>query len=387
MQLAIKTNDALNIANVFGEQCGKLNAYREQVQNVKRSCPGSGDARSSLLSALGNILDEMEKEKRIYSNMKEMIGNAVSCYRTYEESIAKCDSSSTATWGEDEEQEGDDTGAGNSIWSWGDTWNIIGNFGVVGAGVSVLGNLISGGINAGNLLSSAGFVNTAIGSGAAAWSAKAGSDAKWWKQLVGFETASELELCNGKFLDNFKKVWNKQFIDDLGFGNTPPSTTADKVQVGTKWAGHVLTLAGNAVENYGEFEGQGTYGVVRGTTETVIETGVDIAIGAAATALSATVIAAAGFVSAPAVVVGAAAVGVTWAANAVCKWATGGKDIGEFTADLLCDVGEGAINLAKKGVEKVGEIGTNIGKGISKGIDKAKQGLSSAWKGICGVFG
>lgn len=384
MQLAIRTNDALNIANDFGEQRGKLDAYRDRIQSVKRSCPGSGWARTSLLGSLGDILNEMEKEKRLYSDMKEAIGNAVSCYRTYEESIAKCDSSSRAAWGEDGGQGGDDADKKNGIWSWSDTWKIISKAGVIGTGISAIGQLVTGGINAKNLLSSAKFVNSGIG-GIATIVSK-GAEAGWWKQLLGLQVAGEFKVCNGKFLGDIKNIWNKQFIDDLGFGKAP-ANVADKVKVGTKWAGHLLTLAGNVVDNYGEFEGQGTYGAVRGTAETVIETGVDIAIGAGATALVGAGLAAAGIVSAPAVAVGALAVGVTWAANGVCKWITGGKDIGEVTADFICDVGEGAINLAKKGVEKVGEIGENIGKGISKGIDKAKEGLSSAWKGICGIFG
>ena len=111
---------------------------------------------------------------------------------------------------------------------------------------------------------------------------------------------------------------------------------ADQLSSFAKWGGTVLTVGSNLLENIEEFKGQdGKF--ERLVNETMIESTVDIALDVAAAAGVTAAAAALGITSAPAVAVGAAAVGVTWAANGVCKWATGGRDIGEVAADLICD--------------------------------------------------
>lgn len=111
---------------------------------------------------------------------------------------------------------------------------------------------------------------------------------------------------------------------------------ADQLSSLAKWGGIVLTVGSNLFENIEEFKGQdGKF--ERLVNETMIESTVDIALDVVAAAGVTAAAAALGITSAPAVAVGAAAVGVTWAANGVCKWATGGRDIGEWAADLICD--------------------------------------------------
>ena len=143
----------------------------------------------------------------------------------------------------------------------------------------------------------------------------------------------------------FTSSWAKQFGKDLSFKGVDGVWAKGKVLA--KWAGHALTFITNGVDNYEEHGGFGA----RWAAETLIESGVDIALEAAATAGITALAAAAGITAAPAVVVGAAAVGVTWAANGLCKWVTGqfgeAKDLGEVASDLICDTAEWIGDKAK----------------------------------------
>ncbi len=154
----------------------------------------------------------------------------------------------------------------------------------------------------------------------------------------------------------------KQF--DLSFKKA--TGTADKVNVGTKWGGHVLNLLANSWENYREFQTDGI-SAERAVAETVVETGVDIGFGALATAGVSAAAVAAGFTAAPAFAIGAGAVLVTWAVNGICKWITGGDDLGEAVANIVCGVGE----MVNSAVQNVGATVVNSLKNITAEWAKA----------------
>ena len=135
-------------------------------------------------------------------------------------------------------------------------------------------------------------------------------------------------------------------IDDLFFDTG--AKAAGKLKVVTKWGGHLLTLAANAFENYDEFKGQEGM-ESRMVAETVLETATDIGLGMAATAVLASV-------GAPAVAAGVIGVGVVWVGNEVCKWMTGGDDIGEVVSNLVCDGYEGV----KKGFNSMVQWGKSF---------------------------
>lgn len=379
MWYSVNMNGVLQMASAMGGYAQSVEAYKERVSKVYSACPGSGSVRLGLRNSLIQIMEELNSERRLFNKMEEMLEECVSCYQTYEVGIARCQSNVSVSWGEEEKTDSAED-IGEPIWSWGDTWKMLGNFGIIGSTLGAIGNVVTGGWNVNSVLGSAEFVNSIVGGVAGMAGA---TDAKW-KYLLGMDDALGTLAGNsgGSFWEAFKGSAKSQILDDLGFNGA--ATTADKVKVGTKWAGHVLSLAINGVENYQEFEGQGAYGVARGTAETVVETAVDIGLGIGATALvsaGATVLVSAGVITAaPAVAVGAVAAGVVWAANGVCKWVTGGRDLGEVTADFVCDVGEGAVELAKKGAEKVADVAKDIGKGV-------KEGVSTAWNKVCSIFG
>lgn len=156
--------------------------------------------------------------------------------------------------------------------------------------------------------------------------------------------------------------WNK-WLNGMNLGKQ--TTTAGKVGTVAKWGGYVLTALGNVVDNVEEYNGDVSMTVGRAVGETIVETGVDIGLSIGAGVL----IAAALPATAPAIVVGAAAAGVVWAANEVCEWITGGDDLGEVVANAVCD-----------GVEAVGNF-------VGDAVDTIAEGASAAWNGICNWAG
>ncbi len=136
---------------------------------------------------------------------------------------------------------------------------------------------------------------------------------------------------------------------------------------GTKVAGWALSLVANGFANYDEYETKlGTDQEIskeRAVAETITETGIDIAKGAALTAGIAVGCAALG-VGAPAVVVGGAAVIVSGVADIVCEKLTGEK-VTEFVSDKILD-----LDKMQDAVESAGKVI----KGVAKSAKKAVSG-------------
>ena len=356
MRFSINIDGTLQLASELDGQGQLLSTYKNVVQSVRNNCPGSGNTKRMLQNTLNSILNEMERERNIYNSISHVLEQNVSMYRTSEKNIATCQPGSSIKWSDtvDVVVGGKEEATEDSIFSWSDLWDIVGNAGVIGKAAGAVGTIVTGDWTPENILTSSKFISDIIGDGTDI--VKGGTKVSW-KTLLGGEKALD-GLQKGSA---WKTSMNQQLVDDLGFNGA--ASTADKVKVGAKWAGNILTFGLNALDNYEEFEGQGTEGFIRGTKETIIETGVDIALGAAATAAVSAGLVALGVVGAPAVAVGVAAAGVTWAANAICKWATGGDDIGEVVANVVCDVeewftdvkkdiGEGAVNLANRELKK-----------------------------------
>lgn len=334
----------------------------KEIQSRLRPAVGTQD---NISRALGTIAEEVEQEKKAVRILREVLRQAEDNYRTCESRLAETHLQETRM----------EVAADNAnLFEWADAWSIAGELGIAGSLIGITGTWVTGDDPVKNLLSSAEFINKAIGAGAEA--VKDGNTtAAWGKQIFGLNNAlKELDVSSaGKtFGSSMSSQWDDLFAPEI-------ATTADKVKLGTKWFGNVLTLAGNAYENYNEMQEDGiTAG--RAVAETVIETGVDIGMGMAATAAVSAAAVALGVTAAPALAIGAAAVGVTWAVNSVCEWATGGKDVGEVVADAVCDLGEGAVKLGKNIASAAGDV-------AKAAADAVKDGASAIWSGICGIFG
>lgn len=232
-------------------------------------------------------------------------------------------------------------------------WKTIGKAGVVGSGISLYHTIADSDGSAKDVISVLKNSNSFVGKVASI--ASKGSKTKW-QDLIDW-------------------VPDKSFVEKLGDYNFKNATKlSDKVKTGAKWAGHILTLAGNAVENYVEFDsGEITAG--RAVQETVGETVVDIALGAALTfALGATI----GAVGAPAVVVAGIGVFATWALDGAWKALTG-KDFAENVSDFIIDGSE-------KIVEGTREVLSEAGKAVGECAKKAGDVLSAGWSSVCKTF-
>lgn len=122
---------------------------------------------------------------------------------------------------------------------------------------------------------------------------------------------------------------------------------------GSKLAGWGLSLVSNCFSNYDEYKkANGDMSVGRAAAETITETLIDIGKGAAVAAGVAAGCAAIG-VSAPAVVVGGIAVGVSFIADSVCEGITG-KKVTEFVSDGILDFATDAYEAATGAVRSAG---------------------------------
>lgn len=366
MEFVTNINVMMRNSDEFFRQQRALTTCKAAVQRVKVNYAG-------INSTLRSISEEIEKESQWMQQMARVLESSTLLYQKYEEQNAKMDcrplsqndinsivsptgQGSNIDAGKDPGTKAKSVSSNASTW-----WKFISNVGPVGAAVSVIGSLITGNGSAKDYISSAKYFVSAVGSGAVAVS-KGGAEGL--KYAFGLNDGMS-KINTSSFGSGVKSYLSKQ-LDDLNFAKAEGKVGTFKTA--TKWAGYLLTVAGNGVENYKELKEDGI-SASRAVQETVIESAVDIALGIGAAAVTTGVLSALGFVAAPAVVVGLGATLITVGANAICKWATGGKDIGEVVADTIC----------------------NIGDGISKIKNKAKKAIkskvSAAWRGICGAFG
>lgn len=304
------------------------------LRSIKAYRCMSGYGFSSVYRTLDRIIQNLEREKRSIKSLEDALSEILNTYKQYENNIE----------GNVQVGEGESSETTNFFqWKWSDMWKVIAKGGIIGNVVAAAGGLITGGWSHSSAINA--LKNIVSGVGGIAGAVAKGSDANWRNALLGLDDALK-SLDTSSAGSAFESSLVKQFGKDLSFKQA--ANGADKVKVGAKWAGHFLTLFSNAWENAEEFEGQED-ALVRGTAETAIETVTDIGVGAVATAgvsagITAALTALGCTVAAPAVAVGAGAVVVTWAANGVCKWLTGGKDIGEVAADLVCDSVQNGID-------------------------------------------
>lgn len=347
-----------------------IGAARAVVGNIRQNPAVSGEARRTITSVLDRIMESMEQEERNIKDMGASLYKITTVYQNCERRIIDQNIGEKVSKGI---HSGDGkTGASGSgeskkeglSWKWKDIWKFISKVGIIGAGISTIGNLITGDGDLKTILTSGKYTTMWIG-GICSAIAKRGSRAEWSPHILGMNNAFS-KIDTGSPGKAFTSSVNKQFGYDL---NMSKARGWEKGKVGAKWAGHAITALTNGVENYEEFQ-SGQIGTERAVAETVIETGVDITMGVAATAAITAGAVALGVTAAPAVAVGIAAAGVTWAVNGVCKWATGGKDVGEVVADVVCDVGEKAVAVVK-----------DIGKSAKKAVNSLKK-ASAGWTRI-----
>lgn len=398
MKLTIQTDRASQIVSGLDDGRVRLERYCTALRTLSARCAVSG--RIYPLS-IQRVADSLERESLLLRNMKNIAHSSIALYQSCEQNVAKCENSSVIDWGT--VVKSDTAVAGGAVkqtepfdWTMKDWAKLVGKAGIIGGVASSLMSVANEGISWKTGITVGKNLTGVVGKCVSA--ASEGTGAKWAEELFGLGTGLK-KIDTSSMGKSFWSSIKKQFVDDLGLNGA--TKTADKIKAGTKWAGHFLTIAGNAVENYEEMRAE-HHSVERMVSETVIESGVDIAIGAVATAASTaalgaistavagTAAAALAPVLGSAVVIGAGAVAITWAANGVCKMFTG-KNIKETVSDFVCDkvapavseaVGN-AVEVTGKAVEKVT---STVKKSVEKVAESFQSAVSSKWSCICSVF-
>ena len=389
----------------------ELKRCESSVSDIIRGFTIQGNARNGIIRKMKSIVSEINTEVSILSNMQKALSNGINLYEQNERKISYTKKKTTVNWnsaipslvgsavitGKDvnlsllnkEESE-------NPFEV--DWWDYVGEFGLIGKGISAVGQLVTKERNLKNNISSIKDFSGVIG-GICSTVCKNRSDVTW-KSLLGLDDFYDGMLNTNayktlSFGDKVRKLTEygiSDELDDLTGANA--SSWGDKLKVGTKWAGYALTLASNGVDNYKEMTEEGI-SAERAVGETIIETGVDIGVGiassVAATVITGVAATAIGTV-APAIgafvgsagVVGAVGVGISWAANGFCKWATQKygdkqKDLGELAADGFYYLKEKKDEFERSVGVKAGSTIKNVGKFVTKG-------LSTGWKSISSVF-
>lgn len=348
--ISIKWKSADLAVTLYGAHRRELSDTIASVRSIKSYRCMRGGNFTAVYSALDKVIARLEEEKNGLKNLQTGLSDVIKAYKECEERLAEAPGTSQTT----EAKEKKDP----FKWTMKNTWSVIGKGGIIGAGISAIGNIVTegwslkSGITAGkSLLSMIGGISGTVSQGA---------NANWAQSLFGLNSALT-GLDTSGFGKTFTSSWAKQFGKDLSFKNA--TTVGGKVKVATKWGGHFLTLASNVVDNVDEYKKRGDGNMVKLGAEIAIETGVDIALGAGATALVTAVLAPVG---PAALVVGAGSVAVTWAANGLCKWITGKfgeeKDIAEVASDAVFY----AADKVGKAVGKAGKALKNGAKAIAK---------------------
>lgn len=207
-----------------------------------------------------------------------------------------------------------------------------------------------------------------------------GVEAEWLKELFGLNPMESVSVKGG-------------FWDELA--------NFDSVTEGIGTAvGWLTELIGSGVENFAEFGGDWC---ARFWEETLVESGIKIAEGAAVTAGVSAVVtgvcAAAGVACPPALVIGVAAAGIgvvlDLGLDSIVSWATNGSCTSwvEGASDLICDgidaIREGVGTLAEKtgqAVEKAAETVVETGKKVVDSIYNTMENLFGEVKWAQGLF-
>lgn len=339
------------------QQCSSAAASLENIKNNLRS--GCFDDVKSVLDALtGNVREESSN----ITSLKDTLASIANAYQNAESVItAQTVSHIEGLSGSGESGSGDSTTEtsdddSDSLLTWDDLWSLLSSPGSIPSTMvpyikMLLSGLTGEEINATIL---ADILNSTLNKYAFFTDVAENG----WKEAVknglGISAYMPEGTQPGETFGSYLKDALKQEVSDFN-----PTTTSSTASTGSsaangarslssgakvanaaaKWGGVALSGVTQGYENYQEYK-SGDISAGRAVAEGVIETGVDVGLGAAATAATGAALAAAGVVAAPALVVGGIATAAVIGINAIAKKASGGKDLGELASDFICDGAE-----------------------------------------------
>ncbi len=344
---------------------GRVDSIVEQFDSVSRNLDWDIKAESGIDSILLGISRELSDYSRGLDEMKKYLGNARRQYDSVENTNS--------------EKELKNEVSGYKInWMKG-LFQVVGKIGNVGSivkSIYTLGNAISNKEKAtvcksiinvskdcvtrfGTLAENAYKDNSNVRETLFGDWTKGGAVTKL------FTTAEEATTATRGTI--FKAALLKE-IDNYGFKTAPTTSTirtvGSKIKVGTKWSWAGLSAVTNFVSNKEEQNKNPEMSNARVVSETVVETAIDIGVGALATAGATALIGA----SAPAVAVGAVAVGAVWAVNTGVEAVTAHlwgednkKNLTELASDAIIDsaiyIGNKAGSTTKSSINVVTKWG------------------------------
>lgn len=314
-----------NIRNRLSNVSSRLSTIENRIFNIKNTVERGANGYYNADIRVMNMKSSLSEKINVH------IGNTLDAWNTKGSGLSDKETDKVNIKGESADK--------FFSWTWKDTWKLTGSAGIIGSIASTVGGAITGGKSVSNGLSTIKSVAKVVENIAKAVP-KTSKSTFDWKTLFGFNPAITKDTPK-----TFGKAFGES-IDKLKFGNA--KTVSDKVAVGAKWAGYGFTAITTIYDNFTDDEENNSTGrkIAESVGETVVKVGEGLLLGAGVTAA----FAAAG-VAAPAVVVGAVTVGVTWAVDKVCEAVTG-KDVAEFVSDTVLDftgkVGNVVGNTAKK---------------------------------------
>lgn len=334
-QFSVKKNNIDSVIDAERKLAGELNSLEDEIRSIGNSLSFKVAAKANIRNRLSSAANSVSAHRSAMNNMRSALQDTVNTYERTEDTIlgnlnvgnAKAQNAS----GDGYE---DEANWKKEALDW--LWKGVGIFGPVGKISSGIGKFVAG---------------------------DKGTTTTWAKAIkdVGKGT---LGLVKATKEANTKADWLKQV-----FGlNKKPLETGIKI----KGSDVVFSAIVNAAGNYEEYKTgaiTANRAIAEWVTETALDVGKDALIAAGVTAA----FTALGFVSAPAIAVGAATVVASAGVDWLCEKVTGQK-LTETVSDFVLDTAETGLNLVKTGAKKVVE-------GTSALWSNVKQGWSNLTSG------
>ena len=370
-----------------------LGTVASGISSVSQGLSFSGASSREMASRLKNIAQDISLQEQTASGLGNVLAQARSRYQSCENAIAgeTLDEALQAVLqiirNPALKEMLDSTDSSGLTMAEKLLTGLIGEFGAIGKGANAVFDLFDSDKSVGEKVvdvSSAGVGITGIIGG---WMSSGMNKDEILDYLLGInEKIIPQDTTFWKALKNEFSEYALENSDDM----TKAAKVGNRLSVGAKWAGGLLTFAGSAMDNYDEYE-SGEISGGRAVAETVTETAVDVGTDAVLTAGVTAGLAALGVTSAPALVIGGGVVLAKWGLDCVCEnfW---GKDFTETVSDGLLDMGEaiadgagGFVSDMADGAKKVCDA---VGDAVGKTAKNISSGVKSAWDSLTGwAFG
>lgn len=339
-QFSVKKNNIDSVINTENKLASELSYLERDICKISSSLSFQIAVKTNIRNRLNSAAGSVSAHRTAMNNMCSALQDTINAYERTENTIlgdlnvgnAKVQNASGICYlGSGHEE---DDGWEKKALDW--LWKGIGVFGPTGKVSSGIGKFVTG---------DKGTTTT-------------------WAKAVKDVGKGVLGLVKATKEADTKADWFRQI-----FGLNEKSL---KTRIKIKGSDVVFSAIVNAAGNYEEYK-TGAITANRAIAEWVTETALEVGKDALIASGVATAFTALGFISAPAIVVGATTVAVSTGVDWLCEKVTGQK-LTEAVSDFVLDTAETGLNLVKTGAKKVVE-------GTSALWSNVKQGWSDVTSG------